>query len=139
MDDNTLFDKNGNPVAYIAEDYNRTVYLWDGSPVAYIYEGEHVYGINGRHLGWWLDGILYNVDGDRIAFTSGTCPVAIGQESQKYKKQRMEEIRPRWKAPPLPKLGFDFASQDLADFLREGQIERFYEESPPEESQEKED
>jgi hypothetical protein len=139
MDDKTLFDKNGNPVAYIAEDYNKTVYLWDGSPVAYIYEGEHVYGINGRHLGWWLDEILYNVDGDRIAFTSGTCPVAIGQESQKYKKQRMEEIRPRWKAPPLPKLGFDFASQDLADFLREGQIERFYEESPPEESQEKED
>lgn len=138
MDDKTLFDKDGNPVAYIADDYNKTVYLWDGSPVAYIYEGEHVYGINGRHLGWWLDEILYNVEGDRIAFTSGTCPVAIGKESQKNKKQRMEEIRPRWKAPPLPKLGFDFASQDLADFLREGQIDRFYEESPPEESREKE-
>ncbi|MGD8227139.1 MAG: hypothetical protein PVI20_05125, partial [Desulfobacteraceae bacterium] len=130
MDDKTLFDKDGNPVAYIADDYSKTVYLWDGSPVAYIYEGEHVYGINGRHLGWWLDEILYNVEGDRIAFTSGTCPVAIGKESQKNKKQRMEEIRPRWKAPPLPKLGFDFASQDLADFLREGQIARFYEESP---------
>ena len=138
MADRTLFDKHGNPVAYIADDYNKTVYLWDGSPVAYIYEGEHVYGINGRHLGWWLDEILYNVDGDRIAFTSGTCPVAIGKESQKSKKQRMEEIRPRWKAPPLPKLGFDFASQDLADFLREGQIERFYEESPVEETEEKE-
>jgi hypothetical protein len=138
MDDKTLFDKDGNPVAYIADDYDKTVYLWDGSPVAYIYEEEHVYGINGRHLGWWLDEILYNIEGDRIAFTSGTCPVAIGKESQKNKKQRMEEIRPRWKAPPLPKLGFDFAGQDLADFLREGQIERFYEESPPEESQEKE-
>jgi hypothetical protein len=138
MDDKTLFDKHGNPVAYIADDYNKTVYLWDGSPVAYIYEGEHVYGINGRHLGWWLDEILYNVDGDRIAFTSGTCPVAIGKESQKSKKQRMEEIRPRWKAPPLPKLGFDFAGQDLADFLREGQIERFYEESPVGETEENE-
>jgi hypothetical protein len=138
MDDKTLFDKHGNPVAYIADDYNKTVYLWDGSPVAYIYEGEHVYGINGRHLGWWLDEILYNVDGDRVAFTSGTCPVAIGKESQKSKKQRMEEIRPRWKAPPLPKLGFDFAGQDLADFLREGQIERFYEESPVGETEENE-
>jgi hypothetical protein len=138
MDDKTLFDKHGNPVAYIADDYNKTVYLWDGSPVAYIYEGEHVYGINGRHLGWWLDEILYNVDGDRIAFTSGTCPVAIGKESQKSKKQRMEKIRPRWKAPPLPKLGFDFAGQDLADFLREGQIERFYEESPVGETEENE-
>ncbi|MGD9073851.1 MAG: hypothetical protein PVJ69_01445 [Desulfobacteraceae bacterium] len=138
MDDKTLFDKSGNPVAYIADDYNTTIYLWNGSPVAYIYEGEYVYGINGRHLGWWLDEILYNADGDRIAFTSGTCPVAIGKESPKDKKQRMEEIRPRWKAPPLPKLRFDFASQDLVDFFREGQIARFYEESPPEESQEKE-
>jgi len=138
MDDKTLFDKDGDPVAYIADDYNKTVYLWDGTPVAYIYEEEHVYGINGRHLGWWLDEILYNIEGDRIAFTSGTCPVAIGKEAQKNKKQRMDEIRPRWKAPALPKLGFDFASQDLADFLREGQIERFYEESPPSESQDKE-
>lgn len=138
MDNKTLFDKDGNPVAYIADDYNKTVYLWDGTAVAYIYEEEHVYGINGRHLGWWLDEILYNIEGDRVAFTSGTCPVAIGKEPQKNKKQRMEEIRPRWKAPPLPKLGFDFASQDLEDFLKEGQIERFYEESPPAESQDKE-
>ncbi|UCB50935.1 MAG: hypothetical protein JSW56_08810 [Deltaproteobacteria bacterium] len=138
MNSKTLFDKNGNPVAYIADDYNTTIYLWDGSPVAYIYEGEHVYGINGRHLGWWLDEILYNVDGHRIGFASGTCPVAIGKESPKNKKQRVEEIRPRWKAPPLPKLLFDFASQDLVDFLREGQIARFYEEPLPEESQESE-
>ncbi len=138
MNSKTLFDKNGNPVAYIADDYNTTIYLWDGSPVAYIYEGVHVYGINGRHLGWWLDEILYNVDGHRIGFASGTCPVAIGKESPKNKKQRVEEIRPRWKAPPLPKLLFDFASQDLVDFLREGQIARFYEEPLPEESQESE-
>ncbi len=138
MNSKTLFDKDGNPVAYIADDHNATIYLWDGSPVAYIYEGEHVYGINGRHLGWWLDEILYNVDGHRIAFASGTCPVAIGKELPKNKKQRIDEIRPRWKAPPLPKLLFDFASQELVDFLREGQIARFYEESSPEESQESE-
>ena len=138
MSDKTLFDKNGDPIAYIADDYNTTIYLWDGSPVAYIYEEEYIYGINGRHLGWWIDQILYTVDGDRIAFTSGTCPVAIGKESPKNMKQRMEEIRPRWKAPPLPKLRFDFASKDLVDFLREGQVASFYEESLPEESQEEE-
>ncbi len=134
MGGKTLFDKNGDPIAYIADDYNATIYLWDGSPVAYIYKEE--YGINGRHLGWWIDQILYNIDGDRIAFTSGSCPVAIGKEPPKNKKQRTEEIRPRWKAPPLPKLRFDFANQDLVDFLKEGLVERFYEESPPEESQE---
>ena len=138
MSDKTLFDKNGDPIAYITDDYNSTIYLWDGSPVAYIYEEELIYGINGRHLGWWIDQILYNVDGDRIAFTSGTCPVAIGKESPKNKKQQTEEIRPRWKAPPLPKLRFDFASQDLVDLLKEGRVARFYEESPPEESQEEE-
>ena len=133
MNSKTLFDKNGDPVAYISDDYNETIYLWDGSPVAYVYEEEHVYGINGRHLGWWIHEILYNGGGDRIAFASNTCPVAIAKEPPKTKKKPTDEIRPRWKAPPLPKLRFNFASQDLLDFLKEGEVARFYEEPPPEE------
>jgi len=55
----TLFDKNGIAVAYITTDYNNSIYLWDGSPVAYLYEGKHVYGINGKHLGWFEEDVLY--------------------------------------------------------------------------------
>jgi len=130
----TLFNKRGDPVAYISDDYNKTIYLTDGSPVAYLYNQGHLYGLNGHHLGWWIEGILYNHDGERIGFTSSTCPVPIGREPTKNQRQSMDEIRPRWEAPPLPKLSFNFAGMDLKNLLREGQVVRSYEESSSVES-----
>ncbi|MBW1802732.1 MAG: hypothetical protein JRJ85_18600, partial [Deltaproteobacteria bacterium] len=62
--DRSLFDKMGNAVAYLADDYHNTIYLWDGSPVAYLYEEVHIHGFNGRHLGWFMDDILYNDKGE---------------------------------------------------------------------------
>ena len=130
----TLFNKRGDPVAYISDDYSETIYLTDGSPVAYLYNQGNVYGLNGRHLGWWIEGILYNHDGERIGFTSSTSPVPIGREPTKSQRQSMDEIRPRWEAPPLPKLSFNFADMNLESFLREGQVVMPYEESPSVES-----
>ena len=130
----TLFNKKGDPIAYIWDDYRETIYLTDGSPVAYLYNQSHVYGINGRHLGWWIEGILYNHDGERIGFTPSTCPVPVGTEPAKPQRQSMDEIRPRWKAPPLPKLSFNFPDVDLISLLREGQVVKSYEESPSAES-----
>lgn len=118
----TLYDKNGNAVAYVADDYHETIYLWDGSPVAYLFEERQIYGINGRHLGWFIDNILFTNRGERIGFTSGSCPVPVAKEPIKDKKYPMDEIRPRWEAPPLPKLEFTFADQDLAGFLEEGKV-----------------
>ena len=132
----TLFDKSGDAVAYISDDYHKTIYLWDGSHVSYLYDEEHVYGINGRHLGWFINEILYDNNGERIGFTSNTCPVAIAKEPIKSKKQAKDEIRPGWSAPPRTKLSFHFPSQNLADFLKGGQVARFYEESSTEESPE---
>jgi hypothetical protein len=125
----TIFNENGEPVAYIANDYNKTIYLWDGSPVAYLYEEAHVYGINGRHLGWFIDEILYNNAGERMGFTSNTCPMSIAREPAKSKKQPTVEMRPRWSAPPFPKLSFSSASQDLVDFLKGGQVAPLHEEA----------
>ena len=123
-----IFNKRGDLVAYISDDYNETIYLIDGSPVAYLYEQGHVYGFNGRHLGLWIEGILYNHDGERIGFTSSTSPVPIGREPTNSQRRSMDEIRPRWEAPPLPKLSFNFADMDLKRFLREGRVVMPYEE-----------
>jgi hypothetical protein len=117
-----LYDKEGNAVAYIASDYEGTIYLWEGAPVAYLFEESHVYGINGRHLGWLKDEVIYNSGGERVGFTSETCPVPIAKLRPKGKKAPRSEIRPRWSAPAFPKLGFKAASQHLADFLSEGQV-----------------
>ena len=130
-----LYNKNGDAAAYITSDYHDTIYLWDGSPVAYLYDDEHVYGINGRHLGWFIDDILYNSMGERIGFTSSTCPVASGKEPVKHERRVMDEIRSRWSAPPTPNFSFNFADRELADFLKEGQVAPFTEKKSSEDSQ----
>ena len=129
----TLFDKNGTSVAYMADDYRGTIHLWEGATVAYLYEDQHIYGFNGRHLGWFINDIIFNYQGERIGFTSRTCPVSIAKESVKPRKAPMEEVRSRWTAPPLPKLSFHLAGQELSEFLKMGQIVRFEEEDAIEE------
>ncbi|MBW1766879.1 MAG: hypothetical protein JRJ65_07490 [Deltaproteobacteria bacterium] len=108
--------------------------MWSGFPVAYLYNEEHVYGINGRHLGWVINEVIYNVQGERIGFTSNTCPVIIAKEPGKAERRTMDEIRPRWSAPPLPKLSFNLGSQGLTGFLMKGQVVQFHEEVSTEES-----
>ena len=137
--DRSLFNKSGEAVACLADDYHQSIYLWDGYPVAYLYNEQHVYGINGRHLGWFIDEIIFNNSGERIGFTSGSCPVTIAKEPIKGEKHSMDQIRSRWRAPPLPKLSFSVSNQELADFLREGQVRYFRGETSPEESEESED
>ncbi|MEJ2723505.1 MAG: hypothetical protein P8175_02440 [Deltaproteobacteria bacterium] len=117
-----LYNEKGKPVAYIASDYRRTIYLWDGLPVGYLYEEQHVYGANGRHLGWFRDDILYNNHGEMAGFTDLTCPVSIAKGPPKKKKAPPEEIRPRWKVPKFPKFGYKPARKGLAELLRAGQV-----------------
>ena len=117
----TFFNKNGDPVAYLTDDYDCTIYLWGGQQVAYLYNDRLVFGINGQHLGWFVDGIIFNNNGERIGFTSETCPVAPSREPVKQKKQLKYEIQARWKESSLPKLQFILAEEDLSDFLKGGQ------------------
>ena len=124
-----LFNRDGNAVAYIAEDYRRTIYLCEeGAPVAHLHDENHVYGINGRHLGWFIDGVLYNDRGERAGFIFETCPVRIGRRPVKCKPVAPAEMRPKWGAPPTPKLGFQVAREELGDLLRTGQVARYCEE-----------
>jgi hypothetical protein len=117
----TLFNRNGLPIAYITDDDNQDIYLWNGHAVAHIFENEHVYGVNGIHLGWFVQEIIFNNDGERVGFTSSTCPVNIAKEPNKTQKSPRTEIRLRWKAPAFPHLTLKIAKQDLSDFLKHGQ------------------
>jgi hypothetical protein len=118
--DTTIYDKSGQPVAYLAEDYCGTIYLWDGEPVAYLYEDVHLYGFNGRHLGWFRDDVLFSPDGTRVGFTSSACPRCISKSPLKNKKGRAGEIRPRWKAPAPPKFSLLLSNQGLRELLKQG-------------------
>jgi len=69
----TLFSYDGNPVAYIADDPEHSIYLCNGTPVAYMV-GNEVYGYNGIHLGWYENDIMWDLYGFRIGFSKETCP-----------------------------------------------------------------
>jgi hypothetical protein len=134
--DTTLYDKEGHAIAYIADDYHSTIFLWDGHPAAYLYGEQYVCGINGKHLGWFINEIIYDNRGERIGFTSRSCPVPVAKETTKGEKYPKDELRARWAVPPLPELSFRFAGKKLADLLIEGQVPPFGKESVSEESEE---
>ena len=63
----SLFNGAGKAEAYISMDDDFTIYLWTGEPVAYIdSKGDdlHVYGFNGKHLGWLINGAIWGHDGN---------------------------------------------------------------------------
>jgi hypothetical protein len=116
----TLLNARGEPVAYISGDPRKIIFLWDGHPVAYLY-GHHVYGFNGRHLGWFINGVVYDIEGNRIGFTSSTSPLPASQEPPKAKKYAVAKMEPRCESPPLPDLGFNHSGEDFEAFLKKGQ------------------
>lgn len=119
----SLFNKNGDAVAYLTtDDYDNTIYLWEGQNVAYLLDDRYIYGVNGKHLGWYINGIIFNPSGERIGFKASTCPVPPTKEPIKLKKRFKDEIQSRWKQKPLPKLLYTLASEDFCDFLKDGQV-----------------
>ena len=99
----TVFDSRSEPVAYISDDPRKIIFLWDGRPVSYLY-GHHVYGFTGRHLGWFLNGVVSDRDGNRIGFTTSTSPLPTAQEPPKAKRYAVAKIQPREEALPCQTL-----------------------------------
>jgi hypothetical protein len=117
----TLFTSRGEPVAYVSDDPRKIIFLWDGHPVAYLHN-HHVYGFNGRHLGWFINGVAYDIDGNRIGFTTSTFPLPASQEPPKAKRYALAKMESREEAPPLPDLSFNYSEEDLEAFLTKGQV-----------------
>jgi hypothetical protein len=114
-DEVSLFDFKGRPTAYVAED--QTIYLWEGKPVAYL-DGQDkdipsIYGFNGKHLGWFRDGIMYDnegypVGGIKEAFTSPTQLEPLKGLKELKPLKSLKELKPlkplfskQWSEVPL--------------------------------------
>lgn len=79
-DDLSYYDSSGQATAYADDD--ATIYLWGGTPAAYLAHSTlsdsfDIYGFNGKHLGWFEKGVVYDHDGRavgavRSAFTTIT-------------------------------------------------------------------
>lgn len=113
MEEITLFNADGMPVAYICPFDDFTIYLWSGEPSAYLYQ-DNVYGFNGKHLGWFEDGIIWTHDGEKIGFIKSTLPVNPCYEPYKSYKQYKPYKSYREYAPYKP-----YKSYNISDMLLE--------------------
>jgi len=90
----SLYNKQGSAAAYIAINENLTIYLWDGKPVAYLSQNNsneyHVYGFNGKHLGWFKEGFLYDNQGGAAGFIKN----ASNKPTELEGIKGIKEIRP---------------------------------------------
>ncbi len=119
MSEASLYDKNGRPVAYITDDNSRTIYLWGGRPVAYLY-GEHVYGFNGRHLGWFVDGVIFGRDGRMLSAIRAKFPGGTSGEPGKGGRQGTPGKAGMQGAPGRPGLSMRFSETPFLDVLSLG-------------------
>ena len=119
--DLSLFDGNGKPVAYVAEEL--TVYLWSGEPVAYLYQDSgkvHVYGFSGKHLGWFVRGIIRDHDGNAVGAIKEALRSSTEYEPYKGYKQYKPYKGYREYAPYQPYLSQSWGDLPLRLFLLQG-------------------
>lgn len=114
-----LFEPSGEPTVYIAADEDLTIYSWDGQPLAYLNK-EHIYGFNGKHLGWFEEGIVWDHAGCRVGYVRETLPVYAQYESYKsYKSYKPYKSYQEY-APYKPYRSLSESSIPLLAHLRMG-------------------
>jgi hypothetical protein len=116
--ENTLFNKSGKPVAYIGED-GETIYLWDGRAVAYLSK-DKIYGFNGRQLGWFVNGTIFDVYGMRSGFTQSKSPIPTEAEPVKTLKQPQPHRTERQHSVVKPPLCYGYSEKILEKLLESG-------------------
>ncbi|MCX6154603.1 MAG: hypothetical protein NT007_10620 [Candidatus Kapabacteria bacterium] len=129
-EDITLFDKNGEAIAYIAMDQEMTIYMWDGEPVAYLVKkgpSENpkvdlfsIFGYNGKLLGWIKDGILRDKDGNATGFIKGAVNLITNMESMKSMKSMRPMKSMKEMEPMQPMFTQNWSDISLKYFLEEG-------------------
>jgi len=98
-----LYNNSGTPVAYISTDDASTIYLWSGIPVAYLEEsaGEaNVWGFNGKHLGWFENGVIWDDRGNGACAIEAALP-NFGKPQPVKSLRRLKPPKRQHKLTPL--------------------------------------
>lgn len=121
-DDVSLFNGAGKAEAYIALDDELTVYLWSGKPVAYLEredDGYHVYGFNGKHLGWFVKGVIWDHSGKASCATKEMLQSTEYEPYKSYKQYKPYRSYKQY-APYRPYLTNSFGDAPCRFLLAEG-------------------
>ncbi len=115
----SLFDTDGEAVAYIDTSDDSTIYLWSGKPVAYL-GGKSIYGFNGKHLGWFDQGVIRDRNGNGVGFIQG----AINKLTRLEGLKSLKSLKPlkslKELAPLKPLNSTQWAKLPLELFLLSG-------------------
>jgi hypothetical protein len=111
----SLYNTDGKVTMYIADDAE-TVYDWDGYAKCYIVD-EEIYGWRGKHLGWFSNGFVYDLDGYRIGFTKEASPRILYTELTKRIKKTQWTKSQRRTAHHKPSFKTSESRLSLADYL----------------------
>lgn len=117
----TLFDREGKAIAYIDYDEEATIFLWKGKRAAFLEaEGDDicVFGFNGKLLGWYEEGVVYDKKGYAVGKRSRPGGFSLGIEPIKG-IQEIAPIRPITPIilPDKPELKEEWSETPLVEFL----------------------
>ncbi len=119
----TLFNSEGEAVAYIDYEKDATIFLWKGTPVAFLKNdgGDMcVFGFNGNFLGWYENGIIYDENGNAVSIREGAVNMATQIEPIKG-IQEITIIRPITPITPIQPIWSNrWSSKSLIEFLYSG-------------------
>jgi len=122
-EDISLFNNNGKATAYISFDDELTIYLWNGKPVAYLKSsnaGEfHVYGFNGKHLGWFSKEAIWDHDGFASCATKKVMQSTEPEPYKSYKEYKPYRAYGEY-APYMPYLSNSFSELSCKFLLMSG-------------------
>lgn len=108
-DELSLYDAQGRAAAYLDPTSGLTFYLWTGEPVAYL-EEESVFGFNGKHLGWFHNGTVYDNEGNVVVAPASAFRTAVEAASPRSPKQFKPFKGFKEFKPFKPYFGFSWAS-----------------------------
>ena len=116
----TLFDSDGSARAYIDYSQEATIFLWDGTPVAFLKnDGRNmcVFGFNGNFLGWYEDGVIFDIKGNAVGARKGAVSMITKIEPIKG-IQKITPIRPITSITPIkPIFSNRWSSSSLTELL----------------------
>lgn len=100
-DEVTLYNSSGTPVAYIGDE--STIYLWNGISAAYLdtSAGEsNIWGFNGKHLGWFENGVIWDNRGDGACAIEAALP-NFGKPEPLKSLKRLRPLKQQQELTPL--------------------------------------
>lgn len=120
-----LYNQEKEPIAYIDYEDEATIYTFEGEPLAYLESEEQVYGFNGKFLGWYWEGVLYDRSHYAVGAKQGIARGEINTFVTRPEKVKgVKQVKPVRHVPEIPLvrpvLKDHWSETSLKDFLNKG-------------------